>query len=118
MVCDSLGSWFPMNSTLLMALLWHIHVELKVKNRLDQSLHNKFFEMGKLFFKIRTAFESIRAEMTHQTEAVLKEQNKKMKRFGAEICATYIGTVVYGPTGLLEEKKRLMNWWSFGEVNP
>jgi len=57
-------------------------------------------------------------EMTPQTEAVLKEQNKKMKHFGVEICATYIGAVVYGSTdvhgstGLLEEKiNELVKFW-------
>jgi len=96
MVCDSLGAWFPVNSTFLMALLCQIQDELKMKKRLDKSLHDKFFEMGKLFLKISMAFESYRAEMKPETEAVLKEQNKKMKSFGAEIYTAYTRAVVFG----------------------
>ena len=79
---------------------------------LDQSLHEKFGEMGELFLKIRMMFEAKRSEMGSQTEKVLMEHILKMERFGADISMTYIGSVVLKSTKLLEEKVNgLVTFW-------
>ena len=112
MKCDLIGAWFPMESFLLMTVLRHVQEDLSKKKMVDQNLHEKLDEMAELLVKIRMMFEVKRLEMSSQTEKVLMEHILKMEHFGTDISMTYMGSVVFKSTKLLEEKVNgLVEFW-------